>query len=97
MFEILPLPGPQGVGQKTCAVAHTPMNVSNSHTKFGWISSNGLGGDSITHRLTNRGNYNIPLGIIIMADCYPDCSLSSNMAANEIVNIENILHLIYFA
>ena len=29
------------------AVAH-PIHVSNSHTKFGWISSNGLGGDSVT-------------------------------------------------
>ena len=25
-----------------------PIHVSNSHTKVGWISSNGLGGDSIT-------------------------------------------------
>ena len=23
-----------------------PIHVSNSHTKFGWMSSNGLGGDS---------------------------------------------------
>ena len=23
-----------------------PIHVSNSHTKFGWISSNGLGGDN---------------------------------------------------
>ena len=27
-----------------------PIHVSNSHNKFGWISSNGLGGDSITDR-----------------------------------------------
>ena len=40
-------PGPQGAGPKKCAVAH-PIHVSNSHTKFGWISSNGLGGDSVT-------------------------------------------------
>ena len=39
--------GPQGGGQKKCAFAH-PIHVSNSHTKFGWISSNGLGGDSVT-------------------------------------------------
>ena len=25
-----------------------PLHVSNSHAKFGWISSNGLGGDSLT-------------------------------------------------
>ena len=24
-----------------------PIHVSNSHTKFGWISPNGLGGDSV--------------------------------------------------
>ena len=34
-------------GQKKCAVAH-PVHVSNTHTKFGWILSNGLGGDSVT-------------------------------------------------
>ena len=39
-----PSPGP---GAKKSAVA-TPIHVSNSHTKFGWISSNGLGGDSVT-------------------------------------------------
>ena len=36
------------------------IHVSNSHTKFGWISSNGLGGDSITDRGKDGGNYNIP-------------------------------------
>ena len=46
-----PSPGPQGVGPKKCAVAH-PIYVSNSHTKFGWISSNGLG-DSLTDRQTD--------------------------------------------
>ena len=34
------------MGQKNCAVAH-PIHVSNSHTKFGLILSNGSG-DSIT-------------------------------------------------
>ena len=57
-----PLPGPQEVGQKKCAVAH-PIHVSNSHTKFGWISSNGLG-DSVTDgRMDGRtdgGDCNIP-------------------------------------
>ena len=46
---------PQGAGPKKCAVAH-PIHVSNSHTKFGWISSNGLGGDS----MTDGGDCNIP-------------------------------------
>ena len=31
-----------------------PIHESNSHTKFGWISSNGLGGDSITDRRTDE-------------------------------------------
>ena len=38
--------------------------MSNSHTKFGWISSNGLGGDSITDGRTDGrtdgGNNNMP-------------------------------------
>ena len=38
-----------GRGQK-CAVAR-PIHVSSPHTTFGWISSNGLGGD-ITDRRT---------------------------------------------
>ena len=38
---------PQGAGPNKCAVAR-PIYVSISHTKFGWISSNGLGGDSVT-------------------------------------------------
>ena len=47
IFDLLAPPqGPRGRGQEECAVAH-PIYVSNSHTKFGWISSNGLG-DSVT-------------------------------------------------
>ena len=54
IFDLLAPPqGPRGRGQKKCAVAH-PIHVSNSHTKFGWISSNGLGGDSVTDGRTNR-------------------------------------------
>ena len=42
--------------------------MSNLHTKFGWISSNGLGGDSVTAGptdgqtdwRTDGGNCNIP-------------------------------------
>ena len=60
IFDLLTTP--QGVGH-FFTVAR-PMYVSNSHTKYGWISSNGLGGDSITDRRTDRqtyrGNYNIP-------------------------------------
>ena len=40
-----PPQGPKGRGQKI-AVAR-PMHVSNSHTKFGSIWSNGLGGESL--------------------------------------------------
>ena len=47
-----PSPGPQGAGPKTVWCC-TPIHVSNSHTKFGWISSNGLRGDSITDRRTD--------------------------------------------
>ena len=46
IFDILA--PPQGAGQKKiCAVAR-PIHVSNPHTKFGLILSNGLGGDSVT-------------------------------------------------
>ena len=61
IFDLLAPPqGPRGRGQKKkSAVAH-PIHVSNSHTKFGWISSNGLGGDSVTDRRTDGGDCNIP-------------------------------------
>ena len=41
-----------GWGQKKKYVAR-PIHVSNSHTKFGLILSNGLGGDSITDGRTD--------------------------------------------
>ena len=40
-------PSPGGWAKKKCAIAHL-IHVGNSHTKFGWILSNGLGGDSVT-------------------------------------------------
>ena len=44
-----PLPkAPGGWAKNNCAVAR-PIHVSNSHNKFGWISTNGLG-DSVTDR-----------------------------------------------
>ena len=47
IFDLLtPFQGPRGWGQKNCAVAH-PIHVSNSHTKFGRISSKGSEGDSV--------------------------------------------------
>ena len=45
---------PQGPRPKKCAVA-CPIHVSNSHTKFGWVSSNGLRGDSVTEGQMDRG------------------------------------------
>ena len=47
-----PLPRAPGGGAKIKFDVARPIHVSNSHTKFGWISSNGLGGDSITDRRT---------------------------------------------
>ena len=53
IFDLLTPPqGPRGRGQKKFDVAR-PIHVSNSHTKFGLISSNGLGGDGITDRRTD--------------------------------------------
>ena len=43
---------PQGAGPKKSAVARL-IHVTKAHTKFGWISSNGLGGDSATDRQTD--------------------------------------------
>ena len=68
IFDLLSPPqGPRGRGQKKSAVAR-PIHVSNSHTKFGWISSNGLGRDSVTDGRTDArtdgrtdgGDCNIP-------------------------------------
>ena len=55
-----PSPGPQGAGQKKKRAVARPIHVSNPHTKFGWISSNGLGGDSVTDGRTDGGDCNIP-------------------------------------
>ena len=68
IFDLLaPYQGPRGRGQKKCVVAR-PIHVSNTHTKFGWISSNGLGEDSVTDGRTDGqtdgrtdgGDCNIP-------------------------------------
>ena len=44
---LTPLKGPRGGGAIVIAVARS-IYVSVAHTRFGWISSNGLGEDSIT-------------------------------------------------
>ena len=49
-----PLPRAPGGGAKRKFYIARPIHVSNSHTKFSWISSNGLGGDSITDRQQGR-------------------------------------------
>ena len=61
-------PLPRGQGQKKINVGR-PIYVSNSHTKFGWILSNGLGGDSITYartdeQMTDGGVNNIPFAFL---------------------------------
>ena len=59
-----PLPRAPGGGAKKMFNFARPIHVSNSHTKFGCISSNSLGGESITGRRTDGqtdgGDYNIP-------------------------------------
>ena len=59
-----PLPRAPGGGAKKKFDVARPIHVSNSHTKFGWISSNGLGVDSITDRQTDGGDYNIPFAFL---------------------------------
>ena len=54
IYELLTPPqGPGNRGQMKYAVAR-PIYVSSSHTKFGWISSNGLGKDSVVDRRTDK-------------------------------------------
>ena len=61
--HLAPPQGPRGWGQKSAVTCL--IHVSNSHTKFGWISSNGLGGDSMTDGRTDGwtdgGDCNIPI------------------------------------
>ena len=53
IFDLLAPPqGPRVGAKKRCAVARL-THVTNSHTKFGWISSNGLGGDRVTDGRTD--------------------------------------------
>ena len=66
IFDLFIPPKDPWKGGKTNTVV-CPIHVSNSHTKYCWISSNGLGGDSIMDRRTagridrrtDRGDYNI--------------------------------------
>ena len=84
IFDLLTPPqGPRGGGQKFFAVAR-PIHVSNSHTKFGWISSNGLG-DSITDR---RRRLQYPRG-----DNYVFQSLQ--MAVQILIKCHLMLHFIW--
>ena len=54
IFDLMtPLQGPR-VGAKKIAVAR-PIHVSYSHTKFGWISSIGLGGKCKHKEQTLKG------------------------------------------
>ena len=59
---LLAPPRASGGGPKSI-VAH-PIHVSNSHTKFGWISSNGFRGVSVTDGRTDGGDCNIPIAFL---------------------------------
>ena len=51
IYDLLaPAQGPRG-GAKNTVVR--PIHVSNSHTKFDWIASNGLRGESVTDGRTD--------------------------------------------
>ena len=54
IFDLLIPPRVPGGGSKNNFAVAGPIHVSNSHTKFGLNSSNGLGGDSITDGRTER-------------------------------------------
>ena len=47
-------------GAKNKRALACPTCVSKPLTKFGWILSSGLGGDSIMDRRTDGGDNNIP-------------------------------------
>ena len=66
IFDLLTHPqSPMGGGGGGVAIkVACPIHVSNSHTKFDWISSNVLGGDSITDRRTDGDDYNIPFAFL---------------------------------
>ena len=54
IFDLLTPPlCPSGRDLNIFFAVERPIYVSNSHTKFDWISSYGLGGDSITDRQTD--------------------------------------------
>ena len=54
IFDLLAPPqGPRGRGQKKMCRCTPHSCEQHTHTKFGWISSNGLGGDSVTDRRTD--------------------------------------------
>ena len=53
LFDLLTPPQGPGSGAKKKFDVARPIHVSYLHTKFGWISSNSLGGDSITDGQTD--------------------------------------------
>ena len=69
MFDLLtPLQSPRGGTKKEFAVA-LPIHASNSLPKFGWISFNGLGGDSITDRQTDGRREAITISPSLFKKC----------------------------
>ena len=81
-----PLPrAPGGGAKKKCAVAH-PIHVSNTHTKFGCISSNGLGGDSVTDGRTDGRTDRRTDGRTAGGDCnIPDAFLKKRGDNNNMI------------
>ena len=69
------------MGPKKFDVAR-PIHVSNSHTKFGGIPSNGIGGDSITDRRADGRTDRRTEAITISP------SLFSKLTLNSAVNQE---------
>ena len=77
----------RGRGQNKSAVAR-PINVSNPRTKFGWISSNGLGGDAANK--IHLSHVNASMAKIEMRDpkcnsakCYIMCTFHDGKSTQE--------------
>ena len=97
IFDLFAPPqGPRGRGQKKCTVAH-PIHVSNSHTKFGWISSNGLGGDSVTDGRTDRRTDRRTDGRTDGGDCNIPYAFLKKRGDNHSIQLENFRYqLLYY-
>ena len=66
-----PSPGPQGAGPKLNVPFHAPFMWATPHTKFGWIWSNGLGGDSVMDGRTDGQTEAIAISPTLFAAASP--------------------------